>query len=158
MGQSELKDHLASLPPWGRGDFNNDDWEKYMKVARMIQASDPATVEAVLEQFMHEAITEEFRGHEAESKLFLLMRVVFDLPETAPEHERRSFKGWVNWPVADAGEEVNLAWPLSWRSGRPQLLSSYEGSEGLPYAAALEYQHLRDHYPFRDLPEAREHA
>jgi hypothetical protein len=77
---------------------------------------------------------------------------VFDLPESAPEDERRPFKGWVNWPPPDADGTVSLAWPISWADGRPTLVAPYVGSEGRPYTAAAEYRHFLEHYPLRALP------
>jgi hypothetical protein len=154
----KLKERIAALPPWQRDDFSDEEWKKYVSVAKLVQSSDPETVESALEEFTREAINEEFRGYASESKPFLLMRVVFDLPEGAPESERRSFKGWVNWPAADSRGEVSLAWPLSWRSGKPRLVAPYAGSEGIPYAAVSEYRHLREHYPYRELSEASEDA
>jgi hypothetical protein len=149
----ELQERIAGLAPWGRGDFDDEEWDRYVSVARSVQAADPETVEAALEAFMADAVEEEPTDTTSESKPFLLMRVVFALPEAAPESERRSFKGWANWPRPDARGEVSLAWPVSWESGRPRLVAPYGGFQGLPYSAVREYRHLRERYPFRALPE-----
>jgi hypothetical protein len=149
---SELKKLFDSLPVWsGRDSFRRDDWTKYLQVADTVHQTDPQIVEAALDQFVKGALLEPFMGYEIESKLFLLMRVVFDLPESAPQESRLSFKGWTNWPNPDANGNVSLAWPLTWRDGKPQLVNSYEGSEGKPYAATAEYRYLREHFPYRDL-------
>ena len=151
MDATTLQRQVAGLPPWRYEPFDDDDWATYVSVARAVQQSSPETVEAALEHFLREARSETFQGYESESKPFLLMRVVFDLPEVAPESERQSFKGWDNWPPPDADGRVSLAWPLSWQSGRPELVARYEGSQGLPYAAVEEYRHMRAHYPYREL-------
>ena len=153
-----LMERMSELSPWQRDDFADEEWETYVNAAKLVQSSDPETVEAALEEFIRDAIKEEFRGYTSESKPFLLMRVVFDLPEAAPESERRSFKGWINWPPADASGEVSLAWPLSWDSGKPRLIAPYAGSEGIPYSAASEYRHLRERYPFRTLDDGGDSA
>lgn len=145
---------LDRLRPWSCGsDFTNADWENYVQVARIVQRTDPQVVEEALASFVKAAGREPFTGYDSESKPFLLMRVVFDLPETAPAMARVPYKGWINWPPADTQENVSLAWPISWRSGMPALVAPYEGSEGHPYAAAAEYRHLRATYPFRALGE-----
>lgn len=156
--EGELKARIAALPPWREGDLSQEEWNEYLTVARHLQESDPDTVESVLAEFIELAAKEEFRGYESESKAFLLMRVIFDLPEAAPEAERKSFKGWVNWPAADSRGEVSVAWPLSWKSGRPRLVSAYEGSEGVRYAATSEYRHFRARYPYRDLSSENKHG
>ena len=152
MDKQELIERLHSLPPWQKDDdFTAQDWEQYVEVARLIQSADPDMVAEALDEFGQQARQEEFRGYESESKPFLLMRVVFELPEAASVDERQSFKGWSNWPDADANNQMNLSWPVSWASGRPRLLSSYEGSMGLPYSAGGEYRFLLSKYPFRKL-------
>jgi hypothetical protein len=103
---------------------------------------------------MQNAVASEFSGdYEDESKVFILMRVVFDLPVSALESECLSFKGWTNWPLPDAAGHVNLSWPVEWRYGKPSLLAHYEGSEGVPYGAAEEYEYFRARFPFRRLPQ-----
>ena len=79
------------------------------------------------------------------------MRIVFAIPEAAPAEERFSFKGWSNWPEPDERGQVNLAWPVTWQHGRPELVTSYEGSMGQPYPAAREYRFLLDTFPYRSL-------
>lgn len=157
MNAQELQELFGSLAPWSqRQDLTKEEWNNYLKVARAVQQSTPEVVESALELFMRGAIQEEFKGYEGESKLFLLMRVVFDLPEAAPESQRRSFKGWINWPEADSEGNVSLAWPISWQSARPALIAPYEGSEGIPYAAVKEYRYLLEHFPYRQLgPESQ---
>lgn len=141
---------LRSLAPWPpEGDLAPDEWERYIETAAAVQRAEPAEAEGALEEFLRES-----SGLEAardETRAFLLQRVVFDLPETAPEGERRPFKGWVNWPAPDADGNVSIAWPITWQDGRPALLAGYEGSEGRPYNAVAEYRHFREHYPLRPL-------
>jgi hypothetical protein len=152
MAVRELKTMFDSLRPWSRwSDFTDADWQNYINVARILQQTDPIIVEEALDSFLRTAVSEPFTGYSSESKPFLLMRIVFDLPETAPADERRLYKGWTNWPQADTRGEVSLAWPVSWRSGKPELVASYEGSEGHPYGAVPEYRHLRGTRSFRAL-------
>jgi len=144
---------LDSLPPWSHDEpFSDEDWAKYVEAARQVQEADPETITAVLDAFIKRAASEEC--YENESKPFLLMRLVFDLPEAAPERERFSFKGWANWPAPDSRGYVSLAWPLSWRSGRPEVVAAYAGSAGRSYAASEEYRYLRERFPYRDLEGA----
>lgn len=158
MTDSEPPQYLLAafraLPPWryDRG-FSAEDWERYAYAARLVQNSEPDRVEDALRRFLDEA--DGFTGAENETRLFLLLRFVFDLPESAPSEQRRTFKGWVNWPAPDAEGNVNLSWPVSWRTGEPTLISRFEGSEGPRYAAVEEYRHLLGHFPFRDLRTSR---
>ncbi len=149
VSEDQLVERFKALAPWSpEGDFGEAEWGSYLDAARVVQEADPATVEAALIRFLAGA------GDEAdadESKVFILMRVVFDLPEQSSAESRRSFKGWSNWPEPDTARQVSLSWPVSWRSGNPSLEAPYAGSMGLPYAASQEYRHLRGNFPYRQL-------
>jgi len=148
----DLKTLLGSLRSWSQRDaFTRDDWEAYRKVAKIVQETDPHIVEEALNQFVRDAVQEPFTGYESESKPFLLMRVVFDLPEVSPQQSRLLFKGWVNWPQPDVQGNVSLAWPLSWQGGGGEMVAPYQGSEGKPYDAAAEYRYFRSNFPYRRL-------
>src|SRR5262245_63914663 len=94
--REQLVAALRSLPPWRtRADFAEADWDAYLRVAEQIQRADPETVVAALDAFAVECRQNEaarYPGYEDESKPFLLMRVVFALPEAAPAEQRFSFK------------------------------------------------------------------
>ena len=143
---------LHGLEPWRAiPDFSDAAWSRYVDLAHSIRHVEQAVVSAVLDAFVAEVSTEEYRGYESESKPFLLLRVLFELPESAPASDRSIFKGWTNWPEPDQAGRVSLSWPVSWRSGRPRLIANYEGSEGRPYDAVNEYRLFLRTYPHRDL-------
>lgn len=148
----ELINSLSELPVWPtKGDFSDSEWERYLNVAKLLQGTDPQIVEEALNRFVSGASRDAYSGSEPESKAFILMRLVFDLPETAPAEQRQSFKGWTNWPEPDSSGNVSLAWPVSWSTGRPRLIAPYEGSMGKPYAASLEFRYLLNRFPYRPL-------
>jgi hypothetical protein len=152
MTNEDLAAMFGSLRPWSRSsDFRDQDWENYVRVARRVQQTDSQVVEAALDSFVKAEANDAVTDYTSESKPFLLMRVVFDLPESAPVGDRWQRKGWNNWPKPDEDGRVSLAWPISWQSGKPELVASYEGSEGPPYSAVADYRHLRTSYPFRVL-------
>jgi|SRR5580658_431271 hypothetical protein len=138
------------LAPWSNAqDFLETDWLPYMDAAKLVQNSEHDEVEIALGRFLDEA--DGFTGVDNETRLFLLVRVVFVLPDGAPVDQRRVFKGWANWPAADAGGNVNLSWPVDWQAGRPVLLARFEGADGPRYAAVEEYRYFLTRFPFRKL-------
>jgi hypothetical protein len=148
--KQELIERLHSLPPWKyESNFSGQEWGKFIEVAKIVQSTHPDTVESALNEFIKQAIQEEYQGYESESKPFILMRVVFKIPEIASAEKRFSYKGWMNWPEPDENNHVNLSWPVSWISDHPKLLAFYEGSMGRPYAAVAEYRFLLENFPFR---------
>jgi hypothetical protein len=159
MTEEELAKMFNSLHPWShRSGLTARDWDNYEKVARAVQQTDPRVVEGALQSFMESEGDSPVTDYTDESKLFLLMRVLFDLPESAPVEERHQRKGWINWPLPDANGKVSLAWPISWAHGKPELVASYEGSEGPPYPAVADYRYLKSHYPFRTLDPAQKNV
>lgn len=145
---------LRALPPWLRAvDFGDAEWDEYIRTAKLFQQSDPETVAAALDRFAAESrcLDENYPGYEHESKPFLLMRVMFALPQQVPAAQRFSYKGWSNWPEPDGRGEVNPGWPVAWNKGRPYLEASYTGSEGQAYPASAEYRFLRATFPYRKL-------
>ena len=134
--EEELIGHFRPLHAWTTEPrFHPQSWKRYIEVARIVQNTDSALVEFALHRFITEAVRAKQLNDQDESKVFLLMRVVFDLPRSAPVEKRFSFKGWVNWPDPDENNRVNLGWPILWTDEGPRLLAGYEGSMGLPYAA-----------------------
>ena len=149
---AELVALLDSLPPWtDRADFAPDEWERFRAAAKVFRRADPTAVETALDEFVRQTRDRDYQGYEDESKPFILMRVLFDLPDRADARERQSFKGWINWPSPDADGTLNPGWPVRWSGDRAALEAPYVGSMGLPYAAAEEYRRLRERYPFRRL-------
>jgi len=83
------------------------------------------------------------------------MRTVFDLPESVPKNGKEwpNRHSWVTSGVEpiDSSDTVNLAWPIKWNSGRPELLVELLGLQGQRYDAAKEYAYYKQKYRFRDL-------
>lgn len=136
-----------------KGDFSKQNWEEYKRVAALIQHTPDAIVERSIKDFIKIVVQRDFQGNDEESKLFVLLRILFDIPEKGPIVERRSFKGWTNWPKADLQGDVNLLWPVVWNNGEPYLEAKYEGSEGIPYNAVAEFEYFKSKYGFREIEE-----
>ena len=147
MNAETLLSAFGPLAPWpAGGDLSDQEWDRYLAAAREVQAAQPGEVEPALLEFLD--------GGGEETSLFLLLRVVFDLPERAPVEERRTWKGWVNWPEPDPDGTVNLSWPVRWDGSRPALQAAFEGAEGPRYAAIEEYRDLRERFAPRALADA----
>jgi hypothetical protein len=145
---------FVDLDPWSHTqDYSAAAWKKAVRVALVVQKTNPQTVGQALDSFIALARKQPFNGDsEFESRVFILMRVVFDLPENAPASQRFSFKGWINGGAMVNGATANLAWPIAWTGHAGLLLAHYEGSEGKQYEAKAEYNYMRSHFPFRKLP------
>jgi hypothetical protein len=147
---SLIESELTQLPVWPLdGVTTTEFWEKYRSVAIRIQKLSCGDVAKIIS--IYRATSSDEFLDEADSRLFLLFRVIFDLPQDVPCSERMSFKGWINWPRPDARGCVSISWPINWEKGRPSLIDGYMGSFGLQYDAESEYRYLHEHYLFRKL-------
>ncbi len=144
---------IKGLEPWRQSKgYSKEGWDAAISVARLIQGTDAAIVEKVLDAYMAQVRNAPANGDfEPDSRPFILMRVVFDLPEKAEPREAFSFKGWTNSKERERDGRVNLAWPVSWGPAGPSLVARYEGSEGLPYSAADEFRLMKRKFAFRKL-------
>lgn len=147
-----LIEELKRLPPWlPAGKAGAPDWAHLKRVAKRIQRAPDRDVIATLEAFQRWALQDPGTGFENESRVFLLMRVLFDLPERSRASERTIRKGWINWEQPDREGCVNLAWPIRWNNGDPILVAPYAGSEGRPYDVVGEFADLRGRFSYRRL-------
>jgi hypothetical protein len=141
-------------------DYDEEDWARLIEAARVLQTAKPTLLEIALDQYVvhYDTAFEEGVDKVAEwSKPLLLLRVMFDVPETedlsayAPR-SCMSFGGFGAMPYDQSGPTpCTLAEPLSWTPNGPVLTGQLATYNGVPYAAAEEYRFFREHFPFRDL-------
>jgi hypothetical protein len=86
-----------------------------------------------------------------DSKLLLVMRVAFDLPESGSRGHWDSFGGWRDWSDYQPDAKMTVAWPLSWHNGDPQFVVGFTALQGKRYDAAGEYHYFLAKYPLRPL-------
>lgn len=143
---------VTALPDWpSDGALSAMSWYSLACTAQALQACDPGVVEAGLHRYAELLTTQPWpTGSLGLMKPFLLLRLMFDLPEEAVETDRRVFVGMPNWPPSANGH-VDLAWPVGWSDQQPILLANYEGQNGPLYDAAAEYEYFRARFEYRDL-------
>ena len=88
------------------------------------------------------------------SKLYLLLRLIFDVPEEYSRNNAKFFGGWRGWleerTLAEGGT-ANLLWPLGYQSQRLVLKGTLAGYYGLPYNGLGEYDYFASHFPLRSV-------
>lgn len=152
--EEALEAMLLQVDPWPSSPdrYSQASWENLIRTAKTIQECDPVSVEKVLNDFQNE----QKNINDVDGKLFILMRIIFDLPEHSERSKDASFGDWVTRrgnDVSDVNPDgtTNLSWPVSWATGRPQLISGFQGARGRPYDAAKEYHYLRTEFTLRNL-------
>ena len=128
--------------------YADTNWSALVSAAKLVQQGAPSVVEDVLRGFQ-----ELHYSTASDSKLLLLMRVAFDLPEDRPLGRRVGFGGWVH---LNDSFRTNAAWPILWNSGNPRLVVGFVGLQGRRYDAAAEYRDFEGRFPKRDLTTFKE--
>jgi hypothetical protein len=149
MSLPQLLASFRCLPPWGADDPGPGGWRAYEDAARLVQRVNPAEMDQAMAEFLNEAKGDAEAANE--TRLFLLSRVVFDLPDRVLAARRRVFKGWINWPAPDCEGMVDLGWPIRFGPRGPSLVAANEGSDGPRYGAVEEYRYLRENFGSRNL-------
>ena len=139
---------LLNVDPWPdtSTNYSETNWEHLVVIAKIIQKSDSESVCKTLQRYQ--------QNHVNDSKLYLLMRMVFDLPEHASNDTNWSYFGcWLTARTEyNANGTINRAWPIMWKSGDPCLISGFLGIQGFEnYNAAKEFLYFRGKCSFRDL-------
>lgn len=145
-------DDLLQLPGWPADEgasLSEREWAQLLNVARRAQRSSDEHLLNTLGEFDGLVGIREGGPCESEGGVFLMLRLMFRLPECAPRSEREMFVGWTHWPQ-DA--IVNIGWPIVWRNRRPQLVDTCGGAMSL-YYSSMEFEHFRERYPYRDLED-----
>jgi len=152
----QLKSRMAKIEPWGSSTaYSEAGWKNLIQTARACQEASPALTTAALEEYLQSASANPDDLPLAQGKLFLLLRLVFDLPDSTPTGPGVSLAGWDR-----GGTDVNpdgtfdQAWPMLWNQGRPRLVSGRKGAAGAEYSAAKEYSMLRYRFKYRELPNS----
>jgi hypothetical protein len=164
--EAQLADYLPRIAPWPDGSdpfpsYGRENWTNLIALANILQTNAPKSVEEALYSYQVKGCrSTDFSDmtYDAlliDGKLFLLMKLVFNLPE-AQKGQYVFFGGWVRPEYAWSLNGVhNWSWPVQWNNGKPKLFSGYEGFEGIDarYNAAEEYKYCLKRFPMRDLSE-----
>lgn len=147
-----LRSVLVRIEPWPAStEYSDDAWKKLISAASVYQSAKPAYADAVLSDYFRNYTGRPDELAADESKAYLLLRMMFDLPPVAASRPPLADWGGAGaHPNADGS--ANLGWPLTFAGGKPQLASGRGNAQGT-YPAREEYDYFRYHYKARDLSQ-----
>lgn len=94
---------------------------------------------------------------EKASGLYLLLRMVFELPPQHPRQLAQVFGGWLHPSIGVGSPYFNLSWPVKIEAGTDIMkIERFQGYSGKGYDAIGEYDYFVAHFPLRrkeTLPE-----
>jgi len=159
LNEQQLAQRLGLIEAWpGHSTvYSKNNWDQLISLAKIVQRCDPESVQNVFSSYQKSYADDLMVEPFNDSKLYLLMRVTFELPERVDFPDARvQGGGWVsNATEYNKDGTVNLAWPISWNNGNPKLISGFIGIQGMSnrYDAAAEYRGLYEAFPRRNLDE-----
>lgn len=138
---------LESCPAWSDTNTRTNDMLACLK---LLSNCDTAVLRAGLVQFVEKCQSEKQYTIDNMSKLFILNRLVFAVPE-GEKFSGPFFGGWEGVP--HAGHEMNMLWPLALRKdGELILVGKYSGYTGHRHLAVEEFDHFLAKYGRRQTP------
>lgn len=169
LTEERLERIVAPIKNWpesGPEGYSPEDWNHLISAAQEVQKYNPNSVEKALHSYQlkgcpygkFQNISSQ-QQLENDTKLFLLMRVIFRIPESVPKDKFVGFGGWVpSASLVNSDGTMNPSWPVKWDEGHPILIAPYLGLQGIEarYDAAAEFDYCLTNYPMRDLSSFHE--
>ena len=149
----KLKRQIQKIEPWTAStNYSTGGWEQLVKTAKAFQNTTPKVAADTLNDYLRRYARNPNQLPAEQGKVFLLLRIVFELPASAPVGQRLTFASWTRGR-SDLNKDgtINLSWPLSWDQGKPRLVAGCEGTAGSGYSAGDEFASLRYKFKYRDL-------
>lgn len=156
---------IHSVRPWPSVEddvvYTDADWDKLFETAQILKGADPDRLEIALEWYVihYETSFDPETDRLAEwSKPLLLLRVMFDVPESedlTEDHAKcMGFGGFGLAPISEDEQiPLTMATPVSFRD-KPRFTAVRFGYNGPRYYAEKEYQFFKKHFEFRPLRPA----
>jgi hypothetical protein len=150
-----LKRAINKIEPWTAStNYSVAGWKQLVAAAKKFQDSTP--------DFANTAVGELLENNAgqpglavAQAKIFLLLRMVFELPENSPGQPVIAANYFRGRSDMNPDGTFNLAWPISLSAGLPRLVSGCEGVAGDNYSPQKEFNYLRFHFKYRDLAKVQ---
>ncbi|MGD1845492.1 MAG: T9SS type A sorting domain-containing protein [Salibacteraceae bacterium] len=141
---------IRMLPAWTEP--INDKEQQTIKsiVAELALLSDDQLRGAIAKH--HQYYRDAGNNLEELSKDYLLLRMIFDLPEAFDRSQVKNFGGWVH-PSVFHQEAYNLSWPIAQTEGGLQVAGKYMGFNGRGYDPVGEFDFFAGRFQ-RRTPEA----
>jgi hypothetical protein len=149
-GRDEAIQLLRTCPAWSDAKANRN---QIVVCLRRLSQCDSAILRAVTKAFVAECRANGTYTIAAMSKLFVLNRFVFNVPEHA-KFSGPFFGGWEGVPHDE--REMNVMWPLSHgKDGQLELSGAYGGYSGERFRALEEFDFFLRKYGRRSIPRVR---
>ena len=137
-----LIDAIASVPAWTEAYYDEPDTQQLVNAAAACAEAPPEVLRSALEAYY----LQKRKGADPTADLsrpYLLLRVIFDLPDAIDRKEAKVFGGWNHPSIFSGAPTFNLSWPVRVREGEAVAIESpFTGYRGRPYDLVSEYDYF----------------
>jgi hypothetical protein len=143
------------LPDWAASQEEGPppDYRPAVEAARELAWLDPDARREEIGRVSRESCYPNFDLAPA-SGLYVVLRLLFDLPDEVPLDDAKVFGGWLHPSIGQ--DPYDLSWPVHVDvEGRSFSVDDFRGYRGRGYDALGEHDYFAEHFPLRS-PELLE--
>jgi len=145
LTSSKLAAIMQRVKPWpsswavaNTNGYTSDDWSNLVSAATFLQRCDPTSIQKTFVEWEACKIQDLYCDYLTGTKLYLVTRIIFDLPET------NRIQTW------------DSTWPIKWNGGiQPSIEPGPNSNNGRVYPAATDFNYFRGKYKYRNLSKYR---
>lgn len=142
-------EHVEPLKPWtDTSAYTLEDNQFLLQNAMILSAlSDSEMMTGVLDY------SDYYRDQiEDLSKLLLILRIIYNVPDSIPIQQAKTFGGWIRPTEELTGPYFKIAWPVATdQQNHPFINYPYMGYMGAPYHASGELEYFINSFGRRQL-------
>lgn len=141
---------VEDLPPWTRVAYGSTEIARLNLIVDKLRDYSLSELEAAI-VFLYEDPSVTKGILEQDSKTFLILRVLFDVPSSTSLADAKSFGGWIR---PELGQDpppstINMLWPVAISGDHAVSVSNFMGYLGDSYDAVGEFMYFKDKYGLR---------
>jgi len=139
--------YVEALKPWTDGAYTQQDNNELRWNAQELQKLSTSEIMTGIEEY-----TQYYNGRiEPMSKLYLMMRMIFDVPQNTSMDQAKNFGGWIKPEQQVSGEQTSLLWPLGYNENSQLTVKhNFMGYSGSVYDAPGEAMYFMENYGRRE--------
>ncbi|MBI3586726.1 MAG: hypothetical protein HY088_06320 [Ignavibacteriales bacterium] len=138
---------IEAIPLWTKGYSDTE--------TKQLISSSKAIAKYSLDD-IRRGVASFFKTHKSDkkaidnlSKVYLLLRVIFDVPQSIERKQAKVFGGWDHPSIEERAEVFNLLWPLELKDSKIQVKGTFSGYHGIIYDAVGEFDFFKAKFKTR---------
>ncbi len=144
---------ILQIPDWTTG-YYTEASQQLVNIARQVQnTTSPTGLRNSIIKFEN-AVAGTTNALGQESKIYLLLRVMYQLPQSMNINQVQVFGSWLHPDIGKNNSTFNLAWPVfatQSPSGLQVSVANFTGFDGRGYNAVGEYDYFNTNFQQRNL-------